>query len=311
MIWYTRYVGETRAVEGQLVEAKNARLVRMPKVGGVPPVAFAFDRIVPTFDSGDATDLRATIRFKGMQPVDSRVNHPAEDGPTSVLVTDIGIAPVLWLQDANGFGLDRVAVPADRHESVDIPMAAGTIHVRIAPKSYRPDFPLRDALRTLPVELAVIDHGKEVFRGALHPGEGAAFPGGRVVLQEVRYWAGLKIISERGGGLLIFGFALLTIGAIWRLLMHRRDLVVAWDGPRFRLAGHGEWFADRDKRELMSLCAAIEKFTLPRGHEVMGSRGVEAPRPGRHCPDDPQNAAASTGPVTGEGAGRPVSEVTT
>lgn len=261
MIWYTRYVGETRAVEGQAVESKNARLLRMPKLGAVPPVTFTFEKIEPSFERGEATDLRATVRFGGKAPQQSWVNHPANDGPASVLVNDIGIAPVLWLQDRRGFGLDRVAVPADRTRVVDVPLAGGIVQVQLLPKAHRPDFPLRDALRTLPIDMVIAQHGREVFRGALRPGEAAQLPDGRVVLQEVRYWAGLKIISERGGAPLILGFVLACAGAIWRLLLHRRDVVLTWDGPAFRLAGHGEWFADRDRRELMDICTTIEGFT--------------------------------------------------
>jgi hypothetical protein len=261
MIWYTRFAGETRAVEGQSVTAANARLVRMPKAGGVPKIEFSFDRIVPSFERGEATGLRATVRFGDGRAAESWVNHPARDGAASVLVTDIGIAPVLWLQDSRGFGVDRVAVPADRHEAVDVPLAADVVHVQILPDAGRKDFPSREALQSLPVQIAVRERGREVFRGTLRPGEGAPFPGGRVVLQEVRYWGGLRIVSERGGALLVAGFLLATLGAVWRLLLHRRDVVVSWDGREFRLAGHGEWFADRDRRELMSLCAAFERFT--------------------------------------------------
>jgi hypothetical protein len=261
LIWYTRFVGEMRVVEGQSVEAGNARVLRRPPAGEIPRLAFTLDRMTPSFDRGEATDLRASVRFGNAAPVEAWVNHPAERGSWSLLVNDVGIAPVLWLQDKRGFGIDRVAVPADRSTAVMVPLAAGVVRVEIPPRRRGDAFPAREMLATLPLDVVIREGEREVFRGALRPGEGAVIPGGRVVLTELRYWAGIKLISERGGALLIVGFALVTIGATWRLLLHRRDLVIAWSGRSFQLAGHGEWFADRDRRELLQIAA-----TLERGH---------------------------------------------
>lgn len=253
LIWYTRFVGEMRVVEGQTVRAGDARVIRQRPAGGVPELTFTLDRMTPSFDRGEATDLRARLRIEGGAPVESWVNHPASHRSWSVLVNDVGIAPVLWLQDKRGFGVDRVAVPGDRNAAVTVPLAGGVVRVDVQPRPREEAFPSREALAALPLDVVIHEGPKEVFRGVLRPREGALLPGGRVVLTEVRYWAGIKVISERGGGLLIAGFLLATIGATWRLLLHRRDLVISWEGDTFRLAGHGEWFADRDRRELMAL----------------------------------------------------------
>lgn len=261
LIWYTRWVGELRVVEGQTADANSAHVLRQRPVGGVPPVAFTLDRMKPTFESGEAVDLRATVRLGNSPPADAWVNHPVEQGPVSLLVSNIGIAPVLWLQDARGFGVDRVAVPVDRSDPVNVPLAGGVVQVRLVPDTHRSELPSRELLETLPVQVEIREGGREVFRGALKPGDAATLPGGRVVLSEIRYWGGIKIVSERGGALLITGFLLATIGATWRLLLHRRDLVISWSSHgvsnTFRIAGHGEWFADRDRRELEQLAAAI------------------------------------------------------
>jgi hypothetical protein len=265
LIWYTRWVGEMRVVEGQTSGATSARVLRGRPIGGVPDVTFTLDKMEPAFDRGEAVDLRATVRYPDSPPADAWVNHPVKRGPVSLLVTDIGIAPVLWLQDRRGFGIDRVAVPVERRVAADVPLAGGIVQVRIVPDPR--EFPPRALLQGLPFAVEIREGGREVFRGTLRPGEAATLPGGRVVLSEVRYWGGMKIVSERGGALLITGFVLATIGATWRLLLHRRDVVIAWsDGEdavagepevAFRLAGHGEWFADRDRRELEQLAAAI------------------------------------------------------
>lgn len=258
LIWYTRWVGALRIVEGQTASAQSAKVLRQRPAGGAPDLPFTLEKMAPSFEKGEATDLRATVRFEGQPPVEAWVNHPAKRDASSLLVSDIGIAPVFWLQDSRGFSLDRVSVAADREHPVDVPLAGGVVRVRILPRRTG-EFPSREALPALPLELVVHEGAAEVFRGTLHAGEAVQLPGSRLVLTEVRYWAGMKVISERGGGLLILGFVLATIGATWRLLLRRRDLVIAWNGSAFRLAGHGEWFADRDRRELMGLASALER----------------------------------------------------
>jgi hypothetical protein len=265
LIWYTRWVGELRVVEGQSVDATSAHVLRQRPAGGTPDVRFTLQSMSPSFVKGEATDLRATVRFREAGPVDAWVNHPAERGAVSLLVSDVGIAPVLWLQDSRGFGVDRVAVPAERGNDVDIPMAGGIVRVRIVGGERDAPFPPRASLALLPLSVVVHQGTREVFRGTLRPGEAATLPGGRLVLTEVRYWGGMKIVSERGGVLLVAGFVLATIGATWRLLLHRRDVVVSWNTQTLRLAGHGEWFADRHRRELQELAEAMSRAAAKAG----------------------------------------------
>lgn len=274
LIWYTRWSGELRVIEGQSADATSARVLRRRPPGGAPDLPFTLEKMTPSFEHGEATDLRATVRVSGGAPVDAWVNHPVERGAESILVTDIGIASVLWLQDARSFGVDRVAVPVGRNETVDVPLAAGIVKVMIQPP-HGPGLPSREELQTLPLDLVISEGGREVFRGSLRPGDAAQFAGGRLVLSELRYWGGLRIVSERGGSLLIIGFVLIAAGATWRLLLHRRDLVIAWSGCSFRLAGHGEWFADRDRRELDDVANAIVRATGEREARAHASKGIE------------------------------------
>lgn len=256
-IWYTRSVRVLRVVEGQSAEAKDAKALRVPPTGVAPNLALTLQSLQPSFENGEATDLRATLRFANRAgATQAWVNHPARLGTTSVLVSDAGLAPVFWLQDVRGFGVDRVAVPATRKSNEPVPLAGGLVTVRVLQSMPGGAFP--HDLANAPIEIAVMENGAEVFRGVLKPGEAAPLRGGRLVLAEVRRWAGLQIVHERGGALLILGFVLATLGAIWRMLLHRRDVVVAWDGHTFRIAGHGEWFVENDRAELAKLAATLE-----------------------------------------------------
>ena len=72
------------------------------------------------------------------------------------------------------------------------------------------------------------------------------------------------MISERGGALLIAGFAIGIAGLVWRLMLHRREVAVVWDEERFTLVGRSEYFPWRFREELAELFATLG-----------GSRGVK------------------------------------
>ena len=105
----------------------------------------------------------------------------------------------------------------------------------------------------------VLEDEQLVFDDQLQPGQSAELSSGRLVLEEFRYWANFKIISERGGGLLIAGFTAGIMGLIWRLLWYRREVAVTWDEQEFRLVGRSEYFSDRFRSELEGIFEMLQR----------------------------------------------------
>lgn len=280
-IYLTRFVGTAVVTEGQELAGEYQQVLRRAPWGGPPDLAFTLDEVEPRFEAGEPVHLGATLSIRGTGSTvrrRARVNDPARWGSTTVLVQAAGLAPVLWLQDAGGFTVDRVAVSArtrsagtglgDRpaeEEVTEVPLAGGRVVVRIEPLPPGAPFPMRDDLRTTAIRLSVArapeaegGEGRVLFEGSLRPGEAApldagAGPEGRLVLQELRYWAGFEVVDERGGGLLVAGFVAGILGLVWRLLLHRREMVVHWDDERVRLVGRSEYFSGRFRRELSAL----------------------------------------------------------
>jgi hypothetical protein len=229
LVYYTRFVGSVVLSEGQEFTGQYGKVLRHRPLGPPPRLSFMLESVDPRFERGEPVHLSAVFRFRQPGSTEARiseVNHPARWGSTSVLVNRAGLAPVLWLQDSEGFTADRVVTPARTRggQASDIALGDGRTTVIIRPLADTSRFPLRDELRTAPLSFLVTQDSRVVFDGELRPGNAATLEEGRLVLEEIRYWVGMTVVSERGGGLLITGFVVGIGGVIWRLLWYRREV---------------------------------------------------------------------------------------
>jgi hypothetical protein len=203
-------------------------------------------------EDGKAVDLAAEVRLDGAPPRAARINHPADAGPISVLVERAGLAPVLWLTDARGFTVDRVLVPAasPRGLATRVRLGAGDVEVAVEPVPVGDRFPERPALGAARVPLRVFVRGEKAFDGAVRPGEPVTAGADVLRVQEIRYWAGFRVVRERGGGLLVAGFVLSVAGIVWRMVLFRREVAVASGPGGTRVGGRGEFYPARFREEL-------------------------------------------------------------
>jgi hypothetical protein len=279
LVYYTRFVGTALVIEGQEFSGDYKQVLREPPLGGSPALAFVVEDVDPRYEEGEPTHLGAVFRFRqagGSLTRRARINHPARWGATSVLVQQAGLAPLLWLQDARGYTIDRVAVAATRGQPTEARLG-DRFRVVIEPPE-GPALATRKELPTTPVRLRLFVEGspKELtwedellFDGPLRPGEGTPLEQGRLVLQELRYWVGVQVVSERGGGLLEVGFAAGIAGLVWRLLLYRREVALTWDGERVRLVGRSESYPWRFRDEMEAIFETVRR----------GAGGSAAPSP--------------------------------
>jgi len=271
LIYYTRFVGTAVLAEGQDFSGEYKQVLRQPPVGSAPELQFSLEEADPRFERGEPTHLSATFRvFQAGTSVrqEASVNHPVEWGPVRILVEQAGLAPVLWLQDDRGYTLDRVAVAAVTRgeQPTEVMLAGGRYRIEISPWGATESFPRREQLRDTATRLAVwstplapeLAHEAErVFEGELRAGEAVAIGKDRLVLQELRYWVGVRVVSERGGSVLIAGFVALIVGLTWRMLLYRREVALTWDAQTFHLVGRSEQFSTEFRRELATLFEAL------------------------------------------------------
>jgi hypothetical protein len=96
-----------------------------------------------------------------------------------------------------------------------------------------------------------------LFDGELLPGGSLRLGAERLVLEDVRPWVGVLVVSERGGGLLIAGFLLGVVGLTWKMLWYRREVLLAWGDGQVTLAGRSEHFPLRFRQELEALLVLL------------------------------------------------------
>jgi cytochrome c biogenesis protein ResB len=273
-VYYTRFVGIATLTEGEAFSGAYADVIRQPPLGGAPPLAMGLVEVDPRFERGEPVHLGAKFRFRTATSAvgrEARVNAPARWGATSVLVEQAGLAPVLWLQDARGFTVERVAAPARTRGGppTRIPMADRQIVVVVHPLDDDAPFPTRVEFTETSLRLEVLRGEEALFDGRLRPGEGATLGGGagRIVLEELRYWLGFRVIHERGGSVLIAGFVAGVVGLVWRLMLYRREVALTWDDNEIRLIGRAEYFSERFRRELDSILSILTAEAERRGGE--------------------------------------------
>src|SRR6266511_2039039 len=259
-LYLTRDVSNLGGAEGQEIPSTAGTVVRRAPLGPPPDFRLLVDRVDPRLEAGSPVDLAVSLRrtdIFGPAQV-ARVNAPATWGPLTVLVERVGIAPVLWAQDANGFTHDRVAVITAR---MDLParvrLAGTTLEAVVEPIPMGVAFPQREELSTVAVKLRLVDGGREVFDGSLRRGEAVRAGEVLVMLDEARYWVGIRAVSERGGGLLVAGFLLLVVGILWRMFWYRRDVVLLWADDVVRLGGRAEFNPGRFREELRDLSLVV------------------------------------------------------
>lgn len=253
-LYLTRFVGAAVLAEGQSFDGQYIKIARMPALGGEPGIRFFLQQVDVRFEMQQPVHLAATVQLlHGAQPTPrtARVNHPVNWGPVSLLVQRAGLTPVFWLQDNQGFTLHRGPVMTAVGPSPTlVQMADESIELLVSPTAPDGEFAEREELSTTPIHVELFQEEKSVARGTLVAGEALTWSGGRLLLEEVRYWAGFQVISERGGAFLIAGFLMAVIGLVWRMLWYRREVAVTWDAGLFSLVGSSEYYRARSGDEL-------------------------------------------------------------
>ncbi|MBI5509407.1 MAG: cytochrome c biogenesis protein ResB [Deltaproteobacteria bacterium] len=260
-LYYTRFVATLTLVEGQSTSGGYGEVLRRPPLGDPEPRPVALVAFRPEIEGGKIVDVVATVRLGDGPETAVSVNRPAVSGPTSLLVMQAGVAPVLWLKDAGGFTRDRVSVVIDVDGGVipRVPVDGGRLEALVQPVLGAVRVPRPDALKEQSFVVSVSRAGEDArLTATLRAGGSMGLDdGAELTLESVRYWARFQVIDEKGGLALVLGFLLLVIGAAWRLLWYRREIALVRRGAELVATGSGEFFPNAFGEELAGVMQLI------------------------------------------------------
>jgi hypothetical protein len=114
--------------------------------------------------------------------------------------------------------------------------------------------------------LTVERDGKKLGEGLVAKNGSLEFAGYRLEMPEMPFWVRFYVVKQRGLSVLYAGFAIATIGVIWRLLFYRREIVGAvreQDGVRcLVVAGRSEYYKSLAEDEFVKLFDGIAGTSL-------------------------------------------------
>lgn len=277
LLLYTRFSGGVILGEHERFSGKKDEYVyisREPLIKdmALPELAFEVLSVAPVYKNGLPSDLRVTILAKEAGfDVERKIsiNHPYKKGPISVLVKDIGVAPLLKLKNMAGreveAGYYKLNVLRGQEEMLKFQSIELPVLIR-----FFPDHIIRDGVpgsASLELKNPMLymrvrgDKGKDIFNEKIRPGEQVMFGGYFFEFgEEIKYWVELTIIKEYGGGVLWAGFIICILGLIVRLAVRRIELYALLKDGDIYFGGSAEHLSRSFKLDFETIVAHIKKY---------------------------------------------------
>lgn len=268
---YTEFIGYLDLTQGEsflgdLNRYNESPYPKMPAIGSPPDASFTVKSIVPRVVRNTPTGISVLLVDKNGATHEVDINRPYKTGPTSFVFKHLGVSPLFVLKDASGkeiggayFRLDVLQRRPDQFTLGGFTFTA----------TFYPDFVWekgKRASRTMEFNnpvffLSVEQKGKKVGEGLVPKNGALEFAGYRLEMRDMPFWVRFYVVKQRGLPILYAGFAIATIGVIWRLLFYRREILGALreeDGVRsLVVAGRSEYYKSLAEDEFSKLFGRI------------------------------------------------------
>jgi len=268
---YTEFIGyldlaQGESFQGELNRYNESPQPKMPAIGSPPSASFTVKSIVPHVVNNTPTGIDVLL-------VDSRgkthvvdINRPYSTEHTSFVFKHLGVSPLFVLSDASGKEIGGAYIKLDVLQRKPDRFALGGFTYTA---TFYPDYVLEDGKRATrsmefnnPVfSIAVEQGGKKIAEGLVPKNGALEFAGYRLEMRDMPFWVRFYVVKQRGLSILYAGFAIATIGVIWRLLFYRREIIGAvreQDGERcLVVAGRSEYYKSLAEDEFVKLFSTI------------------------------------------------------
>ena len=268
---YTEFIAYIDLAQGESFQGELGRyntmpMPKMPAIGSAPEVSFKLESIEPHVVRNTVTGISIKLVDAAGAAHEVGINIPYETGNSSFVFKHLGVAPLLVLKDPAGndvqgayFKLDVVNGRQDSFKLGDFTFTA----------DFFSDYELKDGSHVSksmefnkPVFVITVSKNGHKFAEGVVPKNGAmVFSGYRLEMRDMPFWVRFYVVKQRGLSILYAGFALATVGVIWRLLFYRREILGAVrdiDGARCLLvAGRSEYYKSLAEDEFDNLFGEI------------------------------------------------------
>ncbi|MGB9081801.1 MAG: hypothetical protein WCD00_10925, partial [Desulfuromonadaceae bacterium] len=213
--------------------------------------SFTVKSIVPHVVHNTPTGISVLLVDSRGTTHDVDINRPYSTEHTSFVFKHLGVSPLFVLRDASGKETGGAYIKLDVLQRKPDRFALGGFTYTA---TFYPDYVLEDGKRaTRSMEfnnpmffIAVEQGGKKIAEGLVPKNGALEFAGYRLEMRDMPFWVRFYVVKQRGLSILYAGFAIATIGVIWRLLFYRREIVGAvreQDGVRcLVVAGRSEYY---------------------------------------------------------------------
>jgi hypothetical protein len=268
---YTEFIGyldlaQGEPFQGELSHYNASPSPKMPEIGSPPNVSFTIKKIVPRVVQNTPTGISVMLVDSHGETHEVDINRPYTTEHTSFVFKHLGVAPLFALKDASGSEIAGAYIKLDvLQRKPDKFTLGGFIFTATFYPDYVPENGKR-ATRSMefnnPVFFISVERdGKKVAEGLVPKNGTLAFAGYRLEMREMPFWVRFYVVKQQGLPILYAGFALATIGVIWRLLFYRREIVGAVrekDGVRcLVVAARSEYYKSLAEDEFVKLFGEI------------------------------------------------------
>lgn len=280
---YTRFVGIIDLAEGEVFNGELERYTgkpALPRLGNAPELRVTIRKVTPLIEAQTPTGLRVDLEDGSSRMHTLDINSPFREGTVSLVVKDLGLAPLFILRDRSGRELDGAFVKLNilRGKEDGFRMGGREFRVRFYPDHQLvngEDTTRSEEFRNPVLAILTIDGDRRTINRIPYVA-GARIPLGEtdLVLARQSFWVRFTVVSEHGVFLVYTGFLLASFGLFWRLGFYRRELagsmVSVEDGTTvLQLAFRAEFYRALAEEEFSSL---QQQLKIP-GNGKRGANG--------------------------------------
>jgi hypothetical protein len=268
---YTEFNGYLDLAQGESFQGDINRYNKspqpmLPAIGSPPDSFFTVKSIVPKVTYNTPTGISVLLVDKNGASHDVDINRPYTTEHTSFVFKHLGVSPLFILHDFSGKELGGAYFKLDVLQRKPDQFTLGGFNFTA---TFYPDFVMDNGKRaTRSMEfnnpvffLSIVQDGKKVGEGLVQKNGSLEFAGNRLEMRDMPFWVRFYVVKQRGLSILYAGFALATIGVIWRLLFYRREIVGAVKTKEgvntLVIAGRSEYYKSLAEDEFNTLFTEI------------------------------------------------------